>query len=144
MKSKTIFNYVTGAVAGVGLTIGSVAFAVNTGHSDGHHTASTMGNTTEQTTQHGMTGKTTQGSTMGKTNMGGMQGQATQGTAQDGTTMQNGTGHGNMTTPATQKQTVLTGCLNAMTENQAVKTEPGLDNTMTGFITKRTILSFSA
>jgi len=33
MKSKTIFNYVIGAVAGVGLTIGSVAFAVNTGHS---------------------------------------------------------------------------------------------------------------
>jgi len=50
-----------------------------------------------------MTGKTSQGGMSGKTSMGGMQGQATQGTAQDGTTMQNGTGHGNMTTPATQK-----------------------------------------
>jgi len=103
MKSKTIFNYVIGAVAGVGLTMGSVAFAVNTGHSDGHHAGSTMGNTTEQTTQGSMTGKTTQGGMSGKTNMGGMQGQTSEGSVQGGTTMQNGTDHGNMTTPAAQK-----------------------------------------
>ncbi len=72
MNSKTISNYVIGAVAGVGLTVGSVAFAVNTNN---HHNGGPMGTPIEQTTQSGMHGQTAQTGMHGKFTQGGMNGQ---------------------------------------------------------------------
>ncbi len=99
MNNKTIFNYVIGAVAGVGLTVGSAAFAVNTVHGNGNHSGGMMGNTTQQTTPTGMHGQTTQ-----KT-YGGMMGNTTQQATQNdmhGNTAQTASGgmHGNTTQAA--------------------------------------------
>ena len=69
MNSKTISNYVIGAVAGVGLTVGSVAFAVNT---NDHHNSGAMGTPTQQTTQNGMHGQATQTGMHGQTAPTGM------------------------------------------------------------------------
>jgi len=107
MNSKTIFNYVIGAVAGVGLTIGSAAFAVNTVHGNGNHSGGMMGNATQQTTPAGM-----HGSTNAKT-YGGMMGNTTQQATQNGmhgNTAQTAAGgmHGNTT------QTIPDGMHNGM------------------------------
>jgi len=75
MKSKIISNYVIAAVAGVGLTVGSVAFAVNTMD---HNNGGMMGNTTTPTTPTGMHDQATQntyGGMQGKTTQTGMHGQ---------------------------------------------------------------------
>ncbi|VAW98431.1 hypothetical protein MNBD_GAMMA21-803 [hydrothermal vent metagenome] len=95
MNSKTIFNYVIGAVAGIGLTIGSAAFAVNTVHGNGNHSGGMMGNATQQATPAGM-----HGNTNAKT-YGGMMGNTTQQAIQNGM-------HGNTT------QTIPDGMHNGM------------------------------
>lgn len=71
MNSKTLSTYLIGAVAGLGLAVGSVAFAQNTGYSNNHHDNGAMGQTTQQTTHNGMHGQA-----IPQTAQNGMHGQA--------------------------------------------------------------------
>ena len=70
MNSKKLATYLLGAVTGVGLAMGSVAFAQNTLD---HHNGGMMGQTTQQTAHDSMHGKTTP-----QTTQGGMHGQTAQ------------------------------------------------------------------
>ncbi len=81
MNSKKLATYLLGTVTGVGLAIGSVAFAQNTLD---HHNGGMMGQTTQQTTHDAMHGKTTPKTTQGgmheqavKNNVPGMHGSTT-------------------------------------------------------------------
>ena len=79
MKSKKLATYLVGAVTGVGLAIGTMAFAQNT-----FDHGSMMGQTTQQTSQGTMHGQTVpqttaggmHGQTVPQTTAGGMHGQA--------------------------------------------------------------------
>ena len=66
MNKKILSTYLVGAVAGLGLAMGSVAFAQNMGNSNNH----TMGQSVNMGT-HGS-------NTMGHTNQAGMNGQVMQ------------------------------------------------------------------
>ncbi len=70
MNKKTMTAYLVGTIAGLGLAMGSVAFAQNMGNSNNH----AMG----QSNQAGMHGQSMNMGTMGQTSRVGMQGQTTQ------------------------------------------------------------------
>jgi len=75
MNKKTLSTYLVGAITGLGLTMGSVAFAQNMGNSNNH----AMG-PSNQTGMHGQTVNMGNNGNkpMGQTNQAGMNGQVMQ------------------------------------------------------------------